>query len=61
MTLPGWQKAILDKGDLYRVGGAVRDELLGVTAEDQEVDYLVRGIPPEDLERSFAGSVVLNW
>jgi len=61
VTLPGWQKAILDKGELYRVGGAVRDELLRVTAEDQEVDYLVRGIPPEDLEQVLGrfGSVEL--
>jgi len=51
MTLTDWQKAILDAGELYVVGGAVRDDLLGVTADDPEVDYLVRMIPPDRLER----------
>jgi tRNA nucleotidyltransferase (CCA-adding enzyme) len=50
MTLSDWQKAILDAGELYVVGGAVRDDLLGVTADDPEVDYLVRMIPPDRLE-----------
>jgi poly(A) polymerase/tRNA nucleotidyltransferase (CCA-adding enzyme) len=58
MTIPEWQRAILDRGELYVVGGAVRDEMLGITGEEPEVDYLVRGIPPDELEtilRRFGG------
>lgn len=51
MKILGWQKQILAKGELYRVGGIVRDELLGLPAEGQDTDFLVRGISPEDLER----------
>lgn len=48
-TLPDWQNDLLTCGELFRVGGSVRDELLGVQAV-QDTDYLVRGIPPEKLE-----------
>lgn len=50
MKLPEWQRKILDRGELYRVGGTVRDELLGVADASNDTDYLVRGITPEDLE-----------
>jgi putative nucleotidyltransferase with HDIG domain len=50
VKLPEWQRKILDRGELYRVGGAVRDELLGVTDVVHDTDFLVRGIPPEELE-----------
>jgi len=55
MRAGSWQEAILDGGELYRVGGSVRDELLGVATEDQELDYLVRGITPEELENILIG------
>jgi len=51
MTLSGWQKAVLEAGELYCVGGALRDEMLGITAEDPEIDFLVRDIQPQDLEK----------
>ena len=51
MTTEQWQKDILDNGELYCVGGDVRDELFGVRNIDVDVDYLVRGIPPENLEK----------
>lgn len=51
VKLPQWQRDILDRGELYRVGGAVRDELLGVTDVVHDTDFLVRGIPPEELEK----------
>jgi len=51
MTSTDWQKAIQNHGELYRVGGVVRDELLGVADDVHDTDYLVRGIPPEELER----------
>jgi poly(A) polymerase/tRNA nucleotidyltransferase (CCA-adding enzyme) len=41
---------IMERGELYRVGGAVRDALLGAPELDKDVDYLVRGVPPEELE-----------
>jgi putative nucleotidyltransferase with HDIG domain len=50
VKLPDWQKKILERGELYRVGGAVRDELLGVTDDVHDTDYLVRGLPPKELE-----------
>jgi putative nucleotidyltransferase with HDIG domain len=39
--------AILEQGEIYEVGGSVRDRVLGVEAYDR--DYLVRGIPMRDL------------
>ena len=48
MAQPAWQQAVLARGDLYRVGGAVRDEFLGL--EPRESDFLVRGLPPGELE-----------
>jgi len=38
-------KAILEKGEIYEVGGAVRDSKLGRTDEVKDRDYLVCGIP----------------
>jgi tRNA nucleotidyltransferase (CCA-adding enzyme) len=50
MERPDWQTAILDAGELYRVGGAVRDELMGMPDDVHDTDFLVRGIAPEALE-----------
>ncbi len=49
MTITRWQKDILDNAELYRVGGSVRDRILGI-ADVVDTDYLVRGIAPERLE-----------
>ncbi len=59
-TLPDWQNDLLTCGELYRVGGSVRDELLGLQAV-QDTDYLVRGLPPERLEEILGkyGKLVL--
>ncbi len=53
MTIPRWQRAILDAGELYRVGGAVRDRLLGVR-DVVDSDFLVRGIAPPAFEEILA-------
>jgi poly(A) polymerase/tRNA nucleotidyltransferase (CCA-adding enzyme) len=53
MTLPAWQDEIVRKGELYRVGGEVRDRLLGLE-HVVDTDYLVRGIEPQTLERILA-------
>ena len=45
-----WHRAVLEEGELYRVGGAVRDRLRGAGDARVDVDYLVRGIPPGRLE-----------
>lgn len=45
-----WQRDILERGDLYRVGGTVRDRLMDPGVEPPDTDFLVRGIPPETLE-----------
>ena len=43
MGLEPWQSEILDKGELYRVGGAVRDRVMGIEGV-ADTDYLVRVI-----------------
>ena len=60
MTVEQWQKEIMDRGELFCVGGVVRDDLLGLPSVDEDIDYLVRGLPPEELERilSAHGRVV---
>lgn len=42
-------EAILKKGKLYEVGGAVRDRLLGIPRTQKDTDYLVTGIPLAEL------------
>jgi putative nucleotidyltransferase with HDIG domain len=51
MPLAKWQKDILKQGELYCVGGAVRDRLLGLETATPDTDYLVGGVPPEELEK----------
>lgn len=41
--------AILQKGKLYEVGGAVRDRLLGILRTQKDTDYLVTGISLPEL------------
>jgi len=53
VTLAPWQEDILAAGELYRVGGAVRDRLLGLT-DVADTDFLVREIPPPALETILA-------
>jgi poly(A) polymerase/tRNA nucleotidyltransferase (CCA-adding enzyme) len=53
MKLPAWQEEIVGRGELYRVGGVVRDKLLGLE-HVIDTDYLVRGIEPAELERLLA-------
>jgi putative nucleotidyltransferase with HDIG domain len=53
MTLPAWQAAILARAELYRVGGAIRDAILGMPAS-ADTDFLVRGITPGELESILA-------
>lgn len=50
MSALPWQKEILERGELYVVGGVVRDALLGIHPLHQDEDYLVRGITPRGLE-----------
>jgi poly(A) polymerase/tRNA nucleotidyltransferase (CCA-adding enzyme) len=52
-ALPSWQADVLDAGELYRVGGAVRDRLLGL-ADAADTDFLVRAVAPADLEAILA-------
>jgi tRNA nucleotidyltransferase (CCA-adding enzyme) len=40
---------ILQKGRIYEVGGAVRDRYLGIEADVKDRDYLVTGIPYDEL------------
>jgi tRNA nucleotidyltransferase (CCA-adding enzyme) len=53
MVLPRWQEEIVRQGELYRVGGSVRDRLLG-NNDVVDTDYLVRGIEPARLEEILA-------
>lgn len=57
---PSWQGEILAAGELYRVGGAVRDRLLGLS-DVADTDFLVRGIPPADLEAILARHGTWSW
>jgi tRNA nucleotidyltransferase (CCA-adding enzyme) len=43
--------AILKKGKIFEVGGAVRDRMLGLESSVKDRDYLVCGIPYVDLSR----------
>ena len=49
MTLAAWQKEVLTAGELYRVGGAVRDRIMGL-AGVVDTDFVVRGVEPARLE-----------
>jgi tRNA nucleotidyltransferase (CCA-adding enzyme) len=42
-------KAVLAKGKIYEVGGAVRDRYISPVLPDKDKDYLVTGIPLDDL------------
>jgi tRNA nucleotidyltransferase (CCA-adding enzyme) len=42
-------KEILTKGKIYEVGGAVRDKYISPILPDKDKDYLVTGIPLEEL------------
>ncbi len=42
-------KALAESGQLYEVGGSVRDSLLSTLPENKDRDYLVTGIPIEQL------------
>ncbi|MDR6218273.1 HD domain-containing protein [Deinococcus soli (ex Cha et al. 2016)] len=43
-------------GQLYRVGGVIRDELLGTPSKD--VDYLVTGIPDREINAALAPALI---
>jgi len=45
-----WQRAVLEEGELYRVGGVVRDRLRGAGDSFVDVDYLARAVEPVRLE-----------
>ncbi len=55
-----WQDALLDRGELYEVGGAVRDAMLGLPASPDR-DYVVRGIAPTELEAILAQFGVVHF
>jgi tRNA nucleotidyltransferase (CCA-adding enzyme) len=42
-------KQILKKGKIYEVGGVVRDRIISPVLPDKDTDYLVTGIPLDDL------------
>ncbi len=42
-------KAILEKGKIYEVGGAVRDKYISPILPDKDKDYLITGIPLDEL------------
>ena len=46
---------ILQRGNIYEVGGAVRDKLLERKLSSKDRDYLVTGIPYDDLTRILKG------
>lgn len=50
MNASPWQTEILQRGELYLVGGYVRDLLFGIEPLQQDEDYVVRGVTPHALE-----------
>ncbi len=52
--------AIIKQGRIYEVGGIVRDRLLGKTGVAHDRDYLVTGIPYEDLSKILKPHGQLN-
>lgn len=42
-------KAVLEKGKIYEVGGAVRDRFISPILPDKDRDYLITGIPMDEL------------
>jgi tRNA nucleotidyltransferase (CCA-adding enzyme) len=44
-----WERSLLERCDLYLVGGTVRDLLLGSSADSFDEDYLASRIPLDDL------------
>jgi tRNA nucleotidyltransferase (CCA-adding enzyme) len=53
-TTPDQFMASLDLPEIYRVGGSVRDELLGRQSKDS--DYVVRGAPLWDVAAALSGA-----
>ncbi len=47
---PQWQNEILEEGELYLVGGVVRDGVMGGRGGSEDYDYVVTGIDPRRLE-----------
>ena len=48
-------KAILKKGRIYEVGGAVRDKYISPILPDKDKDYLITGIPLDELCSLLSG------
>jgi len=46
---PSWLAHLCELGNVYEVGGQVRDRLLGIAQSSKDQDYLVIGIALEDL------------
>ncbi|OQA89751.1 MAG: Multifunctional CCA protein [Elusimicrobia bacterium ADurb.Bin231] len=47
--IENWQKAVLKQGELYLVGGVVRDGLINRKIEEKDIDYLASGISMKEL------------
>lgn len=50
-----WERAVLERCDLYLVGGTVRDLLMGVVGASLDRDYLAAGIGMDELISVLAG------
>ncbi|MBD3297607.1 MAG: HDIG domain-containing protein [candidate division Zixibacteria bacterium] len=46
-----WLTDLLARGEVYEVGGSVRDRLWGCAVQAKDRDYLVRNIPIDDLQQ----------
>ena len=50
-----WERALLERGDLYLVGGVVRDLLMRSAADSPDTDYIVCRIPYDEVVAILKG------
>ncbi len=56
-----WLTDLLARGEVYEVGGSVRDRLWGYSVQAKDRDYLVRKIPIDDLQQMLRWHGDVNW
>ena len=50
-----WERALLERGELYLVGGVVRDLILERTEDSPDTDYIICGVPYNEVVTILEG------